>query len=545
MALLLPEERRRFMLFCFFDVLITVLDILSLAGLVAMINFLVHPATADARWPAAYFSTQHILLPAGVLVLLFGLKNLLAYNISSRQHRFVYQVACRLSQKKMLQYLEGSYQQYTTTDTAVHIKTISQQPVEFGHYILSGLQQIITQSILVGCTIIAILLFNATLFLLLLLILLPPVLLVLSGIKKRVLTSRTQAKANSEKALQYLKEALAGFVESKLYQRNHFFTERYTSRQQQLNTYLSGLQTAQVIPGRLMEVVAVLGLFVLIVLSSIWGAAGISLLTMGAFIAAAYKIIPGLVNILNRSTTIRAYEYVIAALPLAPAQQAVQMHFQPASISTVQFKNVSFQYLQRSILHHFNCSLQAGGMAGISGASGKGKTTLINILLGFEHESCGTISINGHPTDAAMRQQCWPHIAYVKQQPFLIHDSILTNITLGENDIDHQRLQAAIHISGVDEMAAQFPGGLNQLITEQGKNISGGQRQRIALARALYKNASLIILDEPFNELDHATENRLLQHFKQLALTGTIVILITHQAASLSYCNTIISLDEN
>ena len=94
------------------------------------------------------------------------------------------------------------------------------------------------------------------------------------------------------------------------------------------------------------------------------------------------------------------------------------------------------------------------------------------------------------------------------------------------------------------EMVNQFPEGLNKIITENGKNISGGQQQRVAIARALYKNADLILLDEPFNELDEASETVLLEHFRALAKQGKMVIMITHDKESLGYCNKTISLDE-
>jgi len=89
-----------------------------------------------------------------------------------------------------------------------------------------------------------------------------------------------------------------------------------------------------------------------------------------------------------------------------------------------------------------------------------------------------------------------------------------------------------------------FPEGLEKIITENGKNISGGQQQRIAIARALYKNASLILLDEPFNELDEEATCSLLKHFRELTGKGRSVVMITHDKKSLSYCNKIISLDE-
>ena len=147
-------------------------------------------------------------------------------------------------------------------------------------------------------------------------------------------------------------------------------------------------------------------------------------------------------------------------------------------------------------------------------------------------------------TSADDRRQYWQNIAYVKQQPFLIHESIVKNITLDENDYDVELLNEVIKATGLEQLVNQFPEGMNKLITENGKNISGGQRQRIVIARALYKNANLIILDEPFNELDRASENNLLDHCKQLCAKGKMIILVTHNKESLLYCNKIISLDE-
>ena len=502
-----------------------------------------HPQTAGPHLLPAILFNHHSVLLIGFFLLLFSIKNIAAYRLNKLQYGFVYKVASRLSEKKLSAYLEGPYQYYTGVDSAVHIKNISQQPVEFGHYILSGLQQIITQTILISCSVIAILLFNATLFLLLLLILLPPVIVLSYFIKKSTRKFRLQARINSEKALQYLKEALAGFIESKIYNRKIFFTERYAAQQQQLNTYLSNLQAVQAVPARLMEVFAVAGLFVLILISSFSGTAIISLVTAGAFMAAAYKIIPGVVKILNCTGTIRAYEYTIA--DLSEIDKAVPAAEQPPkTISTVECKDISFKFHGQVILNHFNCYLKKGDFTGISGISGRGKTTLIHLLLGFEQSDTGQIFFNDQPVNERSAVQVWKNIAYVKQQTFIVHDTLLTNITLSKNVIDKERLDYAIAASGLSELIAQYPEGLEKIITEHGKNISGGQRQRIAIARALYKKADLIILDEPFNELDNASENKLLLHLQELAGQGKIVILITHHKKSFMLCNKIISLDD-
>ncbi|MBD0300020.1 MAG: ATP-binding cassette domain-containing protein, partial [Nitrososphaera sp.] len=116
-------------------------------------------------------------------------------------------------------------------------------------------------------------------------------------------------------------------------------------------------------------------------------------------------------------------------------------------------------------------------------------------------------------------------------------------ITFEKEGYHPKRLACALKISGLEEVIAQFPEGLEKMIAENGKNISGGQQQRIAIARVLYKNADLILLDEPFNELDEASEISLLEHFRNLASQGKIVIMSTHDKKSLSYCTKTISLD--
>ncbi len=107
----------------------------------------------------------------------------------------------------------------------------------------------------------------------------------------------------------------------------------------------------------------------------------------------------------------------------------------------------------------------------------------------------------------------WPSISYVRQQSFFIHDTALRNITFEEEGHDKNNFGIALEVSGANGMIEQFPERLDKIITENGKNISGGQQQRIAIARAVYKNADLILLDEPFNELDEASSITLTKTF--------------------------------
>jgi ABC-type bacteriocin/lantibiotic exporter with double-glycine peptidase domain len=223
-----------------------------------------------------------------------------------------------------------------------------------------------------------------------------------------------------------------------------------------------------------------------------------------------------------------------------PVKKVITNH----KLCSVEFKNISFRYKNELVLNNFSLHISQGDFIGLSGKSGKGKTTAINLLLGFLEPDSGCIHINNVSTTAALRQQYWKDISYVKQQQLMIYDSIINNITLGENFYDTQRLENAIKAAGLRELIDKYTERINTVLAEDGKNISGGQRQRIAIARALYKDAGLIILDEPFNELDRNSENSLLQHFTKLSKQGKIIILITHNKESLSFCNKIISLDE-
>ena len=183
----------------------------------------------------------------------------------------------------------------------------------------------------------------------------------------------------------------------------------------------------------------------------------------------------------------------------------------------------------------------SGDLAGISAISGKGKSTIIHLLLGFLDPCEGAIYINEELSDASERQSYWGNIAYVKQQSFFIHDSILKNITLDEV-VDQKKMSEAIEMSGLGELLDQLPEGYHSIIEENGKNISGGQRQRIMLARAFYKEFDMLILDEPFKELDEVSEIKILKHLQTIAAKRKIVVLITHNDSSLSFCNKLITI---
>ena len=528
------------------DIVVSVFDILFLAFLLLIIRFYVQPGTPlKLSFLPAWLSAPGSVWLIAVFLLLFSIKNVCGFLVARSNFGFINKVAIRISLNNLINYQQASFREFVHTDSSVYIRNICYRPFEFSQYMLSGFQQIVTQVALMLITIIAIILFNAKIFLLLLMILLPPVIIVFWFIKKRIAAEKKNIQQNNELSFKYLLDALKGYVESNIYDRNHFFGARFINARRKFSKALFDSMALQSLPGRVIEIFAILGLFILIVLANITGDNNAAMLvTIGAFMAAAYKIIPGIVKVINISGQMRAYE--LSLQDLEQSKQTIttkQEKKQLLTLSSIELRDICFTYREQPVLQHLSTTINKGDFIGITGESGIGKTTLMNVLLGFLPVDRGEIYFNNKPVSSELIKQYWPAIAYVRQQGFFIHDTLLRNITLEEDHYDRKQLQSAMHISGLEELVSTFPEGIEKIITENGKNISGGQQQRISIARALYKNADLILLDEPFNELDAAATSSLLQHFKELAASGKSIVMITHDKESLQYCNKTISID--
>jgi ABC-type bacteriocin/lantibiotic exporter with double-glycine peptidase domain len=362
-------------------------------------------------------------------------------------------------------------------------------------------------------------------------------------VRKKLNNSRQLGKQTSEKSMQFLQEALTGFIESNTYGKNNFFIDRYGQFQSRLNKFLAQRIVIQNLPSRMIEVFAVFGLFVLVVINYLRsGDPTVQWVTVGALMISAYKIIPGIVKIINMAGQIRTYSFTTEGLSSSSNRKVDS----PAvtRIESVEFENVVFSYGDKNILKDFSLSVSSGEMVGIVGLSGRGKTTLINLLLGFLEADSGGVRLNGRLSNSQERKAAWPRIAYVKQHIFLLHASIAANITFQETGYDVHKLDKILYSTGLKKTVDSLPQGLQTIVTENGKNFSGGQRQRIVFARCLYKDADLMILDEPFNELDKASETHMLLYLQNWVAEGKMVLLITHDKAAIEYCSKKYFLDE-
>jgi ABC-type multidrug transport system fused ATPase/permease subunit len=522
------------------------LDVGFLFLVLVVINFYTNNSrAANISFLPAALTNKNSLLLISVFVVLFGLKNGLGYLNTKWQNQFFYGVSSRLSKRNIQTYLKDDYLRFVNIDSSVLVRRISQQPIEFSHYILTNFQQVISQSILILFTITVILFYHPALFFLLFLLLLPPVVLLGHFIRNKLKAIRDNTKITSQKTIQHLQETLSGYMESNIYNKDDFFINRYYTHQLQLNDNLGTQQTIQGLTSRLVEVFAILGFFILVAINKLWvNTPVVSMLTIGIFMAASYKIIPGVVKILNCMGQIKTYQFTLADLQPADDVPIMIKKEQVEPIKSVIFEQVRFTYKDQNILNGISFEIQQGDFIGLSAKSGKGKTTVIHLLLGLLKYHEGNIFINDKKTTWVDRQGYWNRISYVKQQPFIINDTILKNITLTDGEPNAGKLADVVAFCGIDNITAQYPEGINKFIKENGKNISGGQRQRLMLARALYHDFDLLILDEAFSEMDEVSEKSILAKLKLLAKQGKMIILITHSKSSLYICDRTISLDE-
>ena len=210
-------------------------------------------------------------------------------------------------------------------------------------------------------------------------------------------------------------------------------------------------------------------------------------------------------------------------------------------------KDICYRYNQQSsnVLNNINLSIKKGEKIAIKGRTGSGKTTLINIISGLLNPVSGSILIDGHNLDNEKKKGWQKNLAIVPQTTFLNDGTILENITLGfaQNKINNDKLRQVIEIANLNGFIEKLPNNVNEKVGERGVRLSGGQRQRIGIARALYRDANLIILDEPTNSLDFQTEMSILESLIKNEKDKTM-IMISHNDRFLDFFDQIIDLDK-
>lgn len=351
--------------------------------------------------------------------------------------------------------------------------------------------------------------------------------------------------------LQRIQEGLGGAKDVKILGRESSFLKQYLYHNKSSNEALKYQTVLQSMPRLLFELMAVLSLasivFVMLVQDK---TVEIIIPTLGLFAAAAFRMMPSINRILGAVQGIRFSLPMVEKLYEEFNTTQLQNNF--SSDKAMEFKEVvkindiSYKYPSSDTwaLEKISCRVAQGAFVGFIGSSGAGKSTLVDIILGLLQPLKGSISIDGINMLESIRS--WQNeVGYVPQSIFLTDDTLMRNIAFGipNNKIDKKMVWKALESAQLKEFVEELPEGLDTVVGERGVRLSGGQRQRIGIARALYHDPSVLVLDEATSSLDTATEKGVMDAVRDLKGKKTLII-ITHRLSTVEGCDYLYRLEK-
>jgi ABC-type multidrug transport system fused ATPase/permease subunit len=353
----------------------------------------------------------------------------------------------------------------------------------------------------------------------------------------------------------YVNETFGGVKDVKILGKERVFLNLFKepTRKTARNNAIS--ETVGDVPKFLLETIAFTGMIGIIIILMRSGAKideFLPSLTIYAF--GAYRLMPGLQKMYRCFTNLRYYRAVIdkfhsvlVDLPQGnelPADSIPRLPFK----KSIRLENVSFSYpdSDKEIIKEQNLVIEANTSVAFVGATGCGKTTLVDIILGLLEAQSGKIFIDGVEITNENRKMWQKNLGYVPQSIYLTDDTIRNNIAFGVDPqkIDDKAVRNAAKIASIhDFVANELPLGYGTIIGERGVRLSGGQRQRIGVARAVYHNPSVLILDEATSALDGLTETAIMDAIKTIGRKKTI-IMIAHRITTVKGCDVIYVMDK-
>jgi ATP-binding cassette, subfamily B, bacterial PglK len=466
-----------------------------------------------------------------------------------------YRISAELQSVLLDEYLHRPYVLQTQSNSAVFCNNIINETNRLTNDILQNAFPLVTNLFTAVLIVISVILLNPAVAAMIILSLAGGYALIYLAVRNWLATSgEVQSRLLIAQA-KTLNESFGAIKEILVLRVQDFFRIKFESTSLKLARASATGRIIYQSPKYLMECVTV-GLLVTLALAAGAGENGMgALLGQLTFVGfAAYRLLPILQQAFAALVRIRSEKAGFTAIAPDLRSARARARFsalgalaQPDRPQTnIQLRDISFSYDSKRMPALDGVSLQipARMAVGIVGANGSGKTTLADVIAGLLVPASGEMSVDGISVDNANRTAWQSRIAYVPQNVFLLDESIAQNIALGvaPEAIDQVRLQGAARLAQLDEVIDSLPGGYENIIGERGVRLSGGQRQRLGIARALYTNATVLMLDEATNALDGLTEQELMTTVMRLRGRYTI-ILIAHRLSSLRACDLIFELD--
>jgi ATP-binding cassette, subfamily B, bacterial PglK len=500
-------------------------------------------------------SNSLLVYAAVVMAVFFLLKNIFLAYATYVQSYFGNAAGMKLSYGLLSRYLKAPYEATSGQNSSDLIVKAGQATYNIASRILASTVSVITETLII-IGVLSVLVYNEPFIALVTMVVLG-LTMVLFYFVTRSLYERWGAKQlrYEKRVTKIVYESLRSIKEIKVLQCANLFLNEFLSARKKLLRVSLNTHVVSTLPRLISEtmVVSSVALVIVIVLVSDRPSSAV-LSTLGLFAFAGFRVTPSM----NRmATSLGTVRQGIASLENVRDDFKIMVDEEistPASESpkeAVEFKkqlevkNLNFHYAGTDIrvLENVSFSIKQGMFIGIAGSSGAGKTTLIDLILGLLQPTAGDVILDGRVAET--RAPKWRSMfGYVPQEISLIDDTIRHNIALGipDDEIDDDKINKAINLAAIEDIVAMLPEGSETIVGEWGTKLSGGQRQRIGIARALYRDSEILIMDEVTSALDTKTEKMIVDTLRKIAGEKTIIV-IAHRLSTVQNCDLLLYMD--
>ena len=557
----LSNKQKLYLLFIYFAaIIVSVLEIASIGSLVGFITVLSKPIVLIEKIPIESFklfllnldSKTIAIYASMVLIIIFVFKNVFLFSFYYAESLINKNLNVDISKKVLKSILNKPYIFHTLNNPANSITSVEGVVSRSMSYIFANLlffREVLTMFFLMT----SLLFFNSKISIITFAVLIFLTWLFYFFIKKKMRTLGEKTNRYEENILRYLKETFAYIKLIKLFNTNEYWVKKFFIQKNRLHS----VQVTNYLIGRspkiILEVYSVI-IIVTVFMSFINDGKQIEdvLPILTLIILVIIRALPGFINInlsinsinFNHNSIVETLSLLILEKKMKKLNDNVIQQKNILELKNIELKNISYSYNDSAkIFEDISLKVLKGQMIGINGATGSGKTTLIDIILGLLKANKGEVLINNE----AINEETFSNfkVGYVPQDTYLSDDSIAENIafSLNKSDIDYDRVKKTIHESNLTEFISDLPNKENTLVGEGGVRLSGGQKQRLGLARALYNNPNLLILDEATSSLDYETERKIINEITKLK-KNRIIIMIAHRINTLENCDKIITIKD-
>ncbi len=499
-------------------------------------------------------TVRSFMLFAGIVMLaIIVIGNLVFMVTIWLKTRFVYRKNHRLSSDLLKKYLSMPYSYFLNRNTADLSKNILSEVGSLTTGFLMQIMEIIIDIIIILLIFLTLILISplatATIFL---------IFCIFYGfIYKSKFRGRLKKKGNrrlkeNQGRFQAASEALGGIKDIKLMGREGYFISKFKGHSLKMSDLLSWNAVVGQIPKYFIEIIAFGGVIAFILLLIITERDIASIIPMVSFFAfAGYRIMPTMNRMFvaftkiqfNRAILDRVYTdmteetYETKDFKTAEEKKNI-MRFE----KSIEFKNLSFAYpgMNEYVLKDINMQIDKGHSVAVVGPTGTGKTTFVDIALGLLTPSEGKIEVDGIEITHKNLRSWQRNLGYVPQFIYLTDNTLKRNIAFGipDEEIDMEKIEKVAEAANLSDFIKTLPKGYNTVVGERGVRLSGGQRQRVGIARALYGDPQVLVLDEATSSLDGITEESVLKAIENISKLKT-TITIAHRLTTVKKCDII------